>query len=882
MSAPIVRRFGSLGIGSKLTLAFASLAAVTLLVVLLALVAGRSATDDISRTEEVRSPAWIASEQAQTSLLKMQLHVRGYLVLSDPQDVELYHGARREFEKSLAALQAMSRSWSEAEEVNWVTALAQTYSRWVQLPQQLFDLHDDPLQNRPALRMARVELQALRVQILDEIDATITLQKAREFAPQNRGQMGDLLAFQTSFDAMTTNLMAYATSGELNFKLAYGPQLATNATNWNTLSAKRPQFAAEQRTRLAAIARHRAEIAELALRIVSIVNGEHAYEDLYLYRTEVAPQAEAMIGLLSKVTSGQQAQLKGELSRAQQSLRDARAQTLVGGLVAVALGVALTFMFRRNIVGPVQRLTGVAERVASGNLLARAAVESHDEIGVLASSINTMTQRLAKTIAHLETVFADAQQAKDAAVVANRAKSTFLATMSHELRTPLNAILGYAQILRADRELNASQTRGVSIIQQGGEQLLTLINDILDLSRIEAGKVELNAEPVELSTFLRAITDIIRVKAEEKGLRFDFDGASELPQAVCVDEKRLRQVLLNLLSNAVKFTERGQVGLSLRATRIDAVSAHLRFEVVDSGIGIPSEHLQAIFEPFEQATGMQSRFGGTGLGLSISRQLVHLMGSDIQVESRAGAGSRFWFDLELPTSMSEARREAMPGATLVTGYGGPRRTVLVVDDVEANRHLLIDLLSPLGFKMTEAVSGEACLQLAPALRPDLIVMDIVMPVMDGLETTRRLRDMATLKNVPIIIVSASASISDEQRSLACGANAFLPKPLGLDRLLHEVGRLLRLTWISDASRPVTPPPDVQETMVPPPPDELEILFFLAKTGNMRNIRAQADHLAALGPPYGPFAQRLRELADGYQPRAILELVKKFKDRELQR
>ena len=877
-----MRRFGSLGIGSKLTLAFASLAAVTLLVVLLALVAGRSATDDISRTEEVRSPAWIASEQAQASLLKMQLHVRGYLVLSDPQDVELYHAARREFEKSLAALQAMSGSWSEAEEAKWVTALAQTYARWAQLPQQLFDLHDDPLKNRPALRIARVELQALRVLILDEIDATITLQKARELAPQNRGQMGDLLAFQTSFDAMTTNLMAYATSGELNFKLAYGPQLATNATRWNTLSAKRSQFSAEQRTRLGAIARYRAEVAELALRLVSIVNGEHAYEDLYLYRTEVAPQAEAMIGLLGKVTLGQQAQLKGELARAQQSLRDARAQTLLGGLVAVALGVVLAFVFRRNIVGPVQRLTGVAERVASGDLLARAAVESRDEIGVLASSINTMTQRLAQTIAHLETVFADAQRAKDAAVVANRAKSTFLATMSHELRTPLNAILGYAQILRADRQLNASQTRGVSVIQQGGEQLLTLINDILDLSRIEAGKVDLNAEPVELSAFLRAITDIIRVKAEEKGLHFDFDGAPELAQAVCVDEKRLRQVLLNLLSNAVKFTERGQVRLSVRALGIDAASARLRFEVVDSGIGIPPEHLQAIFEPFEQVTDMQRRFGGTGLGLSISRQLVRLMGTDIEVESQAGAGSRFWFDLELPTSLSEARREAPPGEALVTGYNGLRRTVLVVDDVGANRHLLIDLLSPLGFKMIEADSGEACLRLAPAQRPDMIVMDIVMPVMDGLETTRRLRETAAVKSVPIIIVSASASATDERRSLACGANAFLSKPIDLERLLREIGSLLRLTWISGASHPAAPPPDAQETMVPPPPDELEILFFLAKTGNMRNIRAQADHLAALGPPYGPFAQRLRELADGYQPRAILELVKKFKDHELQR
>jgi len=883
MSVSGVGRFSALGVGSKLTLAFAALAAVTLLVVLLALVAGRSATDDIGHTEEVRAPAWIASEQAQASLLKMQLHVRGYLVLSDPQDVDLYHGARREFEKSLAALQAMSGSWPEAEEAKWVAALAQTYARWARLPQQLFDLHDDPLKNRPALRIARVELQALRVQILDEVDATITQQKARELAPQNRGQMGDLLAFQTSFDAMTTNLMAYATSGELNFKLAYGPQLATNAAIWNKLSAKRSHFAAEQRTRLAAVARHRAQVAELALQIVSIVNGEHAYEDLYLYRTEVAPQAEAMIGLLTKVTSGQQAQLKGELARAQQSLREARVQTLVGGLVAIALGVALAFVFRRGIVGPVQRLTGVAERVAAGDLSARAAVESQDEIGVLASSINTMTERLAQTIAHLQTVFADAQRAKDAAVVANLAKSTFLATMSHELRTPLNAILGFAQILRTDRQLNASQARGVSIIEQGGEQLLTLINDILDLSRIEAGKVDLNAEPIELAEFLRSITDIIKIKAEEKGLRFDFDAAPEFVQAVCVDEKRLRQVLLNLLSNAVKFTEHGHVSLRVRSLEADTTSTRLRFEVSDSGIGIPQEQLQSIFKPFEQVADVQRRFGGTGLGLSISRQLLQLMGSDIQVESRAGEGSRFWFDLDLPTGTLETRREIAPGALPVSGYSGPRRTLLVVDDAEYNRQLLVDLLTPLGFGMVETDSGEGCLQLAQTRHPDLIVMDIVMPAMDGLETTRRLRQLPALKKVPIIIVSASASLTDEQRSLACGASAFLPKPLDLNKLLREIGALLRLTWISDPAPAANAgQQDGQETMVPPPSDELEILYMMAQTGNMRNIRDRADHLAGLGAPYGAFAQRLRELADGYQPRAILELVKQFKDREIHR
>lgn len=885
--APRAGRIMLMGVGSKLTLAFAALVAVTLLVVLLALVAGRNATNEINVTEEVRGPAWIAAEQAQASLLKMQLHVRGYLVLGDPLDIEQYHGARRDFEKSLASLQAMSNSWPEVNEAKWVAELSQTYERWAKLPQQLFELHDDPLKNRPALRIARVDLQALRVRILDEIDVMIGLQKTRESLSQSSGLMADLLAFQSSFDAMATNLMAFATSGELNFKLAYGPQLATNATIWNALSAKRARLSPEQRDRLDAIARYRAQVSELALQIVTVLNGERAYEDLYLYRSEFAPQAEATIGLLAKVTSNQQAQLKSELARARQGLLNARTQTLAGGLAAIALGIALAFLLRRNIVGPVLRLTDAAERVAAGDLSARAAVESKDEIGVLAESINTMTERLAKTIANLETVFADAQRAKDAAVVANRAKSTFLATMSHELRTPLNAILGFAQILQADTQLSERQSRGVTIIRQGGEQLLTLINDILDLARIEAGKIELHAQPVALSDFLRTITDIITVKAEEKGLLFRFEAAPGLAQAVRVDEKYLRQVLLNLLSNAVKFTERGTVSLRVLTLGAGEAGVRLRFEVEDSGIGIPTEHLESIFVPFEQAANVQRRFGGTGLGLSISRQLVRLMGGDIQVESHPGTGSRFWFDLELPIGMLAPPHETEP-RPLVTGYDGARRKLLVVDDVAANRKLLVDYLAPLGFEIDEADDGESCLERAQVLRPDLIVMDSVMPVMDGLEATRRLRELPLLNSVPIITISASASAADAQKSLAVGANAFLPKPIELSDLLHEIGTLLHLRWVADASQSAATATatttaaatksEEPGALVAPPEHELEILYGLAQTGNMRSIRAQAEHLASLGAPYGPFAQRLQELANSYQSRAILELVKEFRER----
>ncbi|MEO8120638.1 MAG: HAMP domain-containing protein, partial [Rhodoferax sp.] len=298
--------------------------------------------------------------------------------------------ARQAFEKNLALLQATSGNWP-AEESAWMSDLSAKYSRGVKLPPQLFELHDNPLKNRPALRIARVEVQALRVQILDGTDVMIGIQKSRPLTLQNRELLADLLGFQTSFDA---------------------------------------------------IARGRADLAELALQIVSILTGEHAYEDLFLYRTEVTPQAEVLLGLLEKVTQRQQTQLQAGLARARDSLADARLQTAAGGLVAIVFSFAMAYLFWRNIVGPVRRLTDVAEHVAAGNLSTRATVESHDEIGVLATSINIMTQRLAETIEHLKTVIAQAQRATSAAEAANQAKSVFLANMSHELRTPLNSIIG--------------------------------------------------------------------------------------------------------------------------------------------------------------------------------------------------------------------------------------------------------------------------------------------------------------------------------------------------------------------------------------------------------------------------------------------------------
>jgi PAS domain S-box-containing protein len=458
--------------------------------------------------------------------------------------------------------------------------------------------------------------------------------------------------------------------------------------------------------------------------------------------------------------------------------------------------------------------------------------------------------------------------ARRVAEAANQAKNAFLANMSHELRTPLNGILGYAQILRRDPNLGERQIDNVNVIQHSGEQLLTLINDILDFAKIEAGKLELSVTDIALAKFLRLIVEIIDVKARQKGLEFICEVAPPTPRGIRADEGRLRQVLLNLLTNAVKFTDRGRVSLRVRF----ASPSRLLFEVHDTGIGVNADHLETIFQPFEQVSDAQRRLGGAGLGLAISRRFVRLMGSDIKVTSQVGAGSTFWFELDVP--VIEAETLAAP-ERLVTGYKGPPKKVLVVDDVAANRAMAVDMLRPLGFDVVEAVNGTEALHKAQAARPDWILMDMVMPEMDGLEATRRLRQLPGLKSVPIIAMSASASDSDERKSLAAGANAFVPKPIDVDQLLTHIATLLKLHWTYELPAASSAENEAVALLVAPPRHELETLHNLARRGNMRAIMQWAERVAGLDARYRPVADQLRLLAKGYQSKAILTLVERY-------
>jgi signal transduction histidine kinase/ActR/RegA family two-component response regulator len=371
----------------------------------------------------------------------------------------------------------------------------------------------------------------------------------------------------------------------------------------------------------------------------------------------------------------------------------------------------------------------------------------------------------------------------------DRAKTEFLTTMSHELRTPLNAILGYAQCLDMDSGLNERQRRSVKAIHASGEHLLSLIVDILDLSQIEADRLELVPAPVALQPFLRSVAEIMRGKADEGGLILALNAACDLPDVVVIDERRLRQVLLNLLGNAVKFTDRGAVSLSASVEAREHDHSLVRIEVCDTGVGMRPEELATIFEPFKQVGDVRRREAGTGLGLTITRALIAAMGSDIRVTSELGRGTQFSFVLRM--KHGEPRQPS--GSTQSSpGYEGHRRRVLVIDDVAHSRSLFADFLSSIGFECRVAENGLQGIEEVNKFLPDLVLMDTVMPVMSGLEATQRLRADPACAHLPIIAVSANATREHELDCLEAGANVCLSKPVRLDELASAIQQLLRL------------------------------------------------------------------------------------------
>jgi len=412
-------------------------------------------------------------------------------------------------------------------------------------------------------------------------------------------------------------------------------------------------------------------------------------------------------------------------------------------------------------------------------------------------------RKLQATNKHLQRTSVDLLAAKQAAETANRAKSAFLANMSHELRTPLNAILGFAQILQQDPSLDATHRQDVDIIKRSGDYLLTLINDVLDLAKIEAGRLDLVPGHCDIDGFFRELANLFHMRTKGKGVVFQYESIGPLPYYIEIDEKRLRQICMNLLNNAVKFTEQGEVRLEVNYRTNDSKDDQLYGELIilvsDSGIGIATDEQEAIFEPFQQVGENEYKQQGTGLGLPITRSLVKQMGGHITLESEKGQGSRFTVQIPVPeleaiNFITQKTEEIVAiGYRRTDGVQGPLR-ILEADDVSVNRSLVRGLLEPLGFEVTEVANGAEAVAITEQQVFDMILMDLVMPKMDGLTATRQILARSSKVNRHIIALTAHAFDENRIECLEAGCCEHLSKPLDKKKLLQMLQTFLPLEW----------------------------------------------------------------------------------------